>query len=138
MILKFNFLTPGRGDEEEEDDVRLYSKQDYRDKQSGKAVAGQEPDRLRAAAILRCVGGCDNVETIGNCQTRLRLVVKDPTQIQDDKALKQAGALGVMRSGKNLQVVVGLSAPMVREYFEQEYNKGPQAAPDATIPATAA
>ncbi|MNF12638.1 hypothetical protein D3C80_2142030 [compost metagenome] len=43
--------------------------------------------------------------------------------MQDDKALKQAGALGVMRTGKNLQVVVGLSAPLVREYFEQEVNQ---------------
>lgn len=123
LILKFNFLTPGRGDDEEEDDVRLYSKQDYRDKQAGKAVAGQEPDRLRAAAILRGVGGCTNIDTIGNCQTRLRLVVNDQALVQDDKALKQAGALGVMRTGKNLQVVVGLSAPLVREYFEQEVNK---------------
>jgi len=124
MILRFNFLTPGRGEDDKEE-VRLYTKQDYRNKQSGAPVAGQEPDRLKAAAILQCVGGYTNVETIGNCQTRLRLVVKDAALVLDDMALKQAGALGVMRAGKNLQVVVGLSAPMVREYFEQEFNKGP-------------
>ncbi|HAT1609078.1 TPA: PTS transporter subunit EIIC [Raoultella planticola] len=127
MILRFNFLTPGRGEDEKED-VRLYTKQDYRNKQAGAPVAGQEPDRLKAAAILQCVGGSINVETIGNCQTRLRLVVKDPARVADDKALRQVGALGVMRAGKNLQVVVGLSAPMVREYFEQEFNKGPGSA----------
>ncbi|HAT1620825.1 TPA: PTS transporter subunit EIIC [Raoultella planticola] len=127
MILRFNFLTPGRGEDEKED-VRLYTKQDYRNKQAGAPVAGQEPDRLKAAAILQCVGGYINVETIGNCQTRLRLVVKDPARVADDKALRQVGALGVMRAGKNLQVVVGLSAPMVREYFEQEFNKGPGSA----------
>lgn len=29
----------------------------------------------------------------------------------------------MMRTDKNLQVVVGLSAPLVRKYFEQEVNK---------------
>ena len=83
------------------------------------------------------MGGCENVDTIVNCQTRLRLVVKDQDLVQDDKALKQAGALSVMHSGKNLQVVVGLSAPMVREYFEQEYNNGPAIQPDTTSPVAA-
>ena len=86
---------------------------------------------------MRCVGGCDNVDTIGNCQTRLRLVVKDPALVQDDKDLKQAGALGVMHSGENLKVIVCLSAPMVREYFEQEYNKSPAIQQDTLSPVAA-
>lgn len=115
MILKFNIMTPGRNEDSE--DVRLYSKQDYRDK---KAQKGTQPDREKAIAILRCVGGSDNIDTISNCQTRLRLVVIDPACVMDDRALKNAGALGVIRNGKNIQVVIGLSVIVVREFFEQE------------------
>lgn len=81
MILKFNIMTPGRNEDSE--DVRLYSKQDYRDK---KAQKGTQPDREKAIAILRCVGGSDNIDTISNCQTRLRLVVIDPACVMDDRA----------------------------------------------------
>lgn len=114
LILRFNILTPGRGKASEE--VRLYSKQDYRNKRA----TNVHPDKEKAIAILHCVGGSDNIDTISNCQTRLRLVVREPSLVADDTALKQAGALGVIRKGENLQIVIGLSVTVVREYFEQE------------------
>lgn len=114
LILRFNILTPGHGKASEE--VRLYSKQDYRNKRA----TNVHPDKEKAIAILHCVGGSDNIDTISNCQTRLRLVVREPSLVADDTALKQAGALGVIRKGENLQIVIGLSVTVVREYFEQE------------------
>jgi PTS system arbutin-like IIC component len=128
VILKYNILTPGRN--EEEDEVRLYSKQDYRDKKA----AGKQPDREKAIAILQCVGGAENVETISNCQTRLRLVIHDPSCVMDDNALKAAGALGTIRNGRNLQIVIGLSVTVVREFFEAEVIRAREAGRDSPAP----
>ena len=83
-------------------------------------MAGLQPDREKAIAILSCVGGADNVDVISNCQTRLHLVVNNPARVKDDDTLKAAGALGTIRSGNNLQVVIGLSVTVVREFFEAE------------------
>lgn len=128
VILKYNILTPGRN--EDEDEVRLYSKQDYRDKKA----AGKQPDREKAIAILQCVGGAENVETISNCQTRLRLVIHDPSCVMDDNALKAAGALGTIRNGRNLQIVIGLSVTVVREFFEAEVIRAREAGRDSPAP----
>jgi PTS system arbutin-like IIC component len=128
VILKYNILTPGRN--EDENEVRLYSKQDYRDKKA----AGKQPDREKAIAILQCVGGAENVETISNCQTRLRLVIHDPSCVMDDNALKAAGALGTIRNGRNLQIVIGLSVTVVREFFEAEVIRAREAGRDSPAP----
>lgn len=128
VILKYNILTPGRN--EDEGEVRLYSKQDYRDKKA----AGKQPDREKAIAILQCVGGAENVETISNCQTRLRLVIHDPSCVMDDNALKAAGALGTIRNGRNLQIVIGLSVTVVREFFEAEVIRTREAGRDSPAP----
>lgn len=136
VILRFNILTPGRGKDDEE--VRLYSKQDYRNKQANTASAqARQPDHEKAIAILRCVGGSANIDTISNCQTRLRLVIFDPARVADDAALKQAGALGVIRNGTHLQIVVGLSVTVVREFFEQEVMAERSAGRGDSVPAHA-
>lgn len=128
VILRYNIMTPGRNPDEAE--VRLYSKQDYRDKKA----AGVQPDREKAIAILHCVGGADNVDVISNCQTRLRLVVNDPSRVLDDNALKAAGALGTIRSGNNLQIVIGLSVTVVKEFFEAEVIRERERGRDAPEP----
>lgn len=136
VILRYNIMTPGRGKDDEE--VRLYSKQDYRNKQAtAAATRAAQPDQEKAIAILRCVGGSANVDTISNCQTRLRLVINDPALVADDAALRQAGALGVIRKGTNLQIVIGLSVTVVREFFEQEVMAERAAGSGDTVPATA-
>lgn len=76
----------------------LYSKQDYRDKQAAAHAMSRvkSSDQEKAIAILRCVGGSDNVDTISNCQTRLRLVINDPGsgKFADDATLKQGRGAG--------------------------------------------
>jgi PTS system N-acetylglucosamine-specific IIB component len=63
----------------------------------------------KAEQILAGLGGADNVVDIEPCITRLRTEVKDGTLV-DEKALKAAGAHGVMQSGTVVQVVVGPEA----------------------------
>ena len=60
----------------------------------------------QAQDILAGLGGNENIDSIEPCITRLRVEVVDPT-LFDEKALKQAGAFGVVQVGQTVQVVVG-------------------------------
>ena len=60
----------------------------------------------QAQDILAGLGGNENIDSIEPCITRLRVEVVDPTLI-DEKALKQAGAFGVVQVGQTVKVVVG-------------------------------
>ncbi|HEX2314009.1 MAG TPA: PTS glucose/sucrose transporter subunit IIB [Thermomonospora sp.] len=63
----------------------------------------------KAEAIVAALGGAGNIVEIEPCATRLRTEVSDPGQV-NEAALKAAGAHGVMRSGRVVQVVVGPEA----------------------------
>lgn len=124
LILKFDFKTPGREDDDE--DIEFKSKQDYRDKQSGAgasaAVAdqtGKSKNEILAENILDLLGGRDNIKDVTNCATRLRTNVYDETLVADDAAFKKIGTMGISKNGKGMQVIVGLSVPHVRAKFEE-------------------
>ena len=110
LILKFNFKTPGREDDENE--VKLHSKKEYREKQA--AGNGMSELAVLAAEVLDGVGGKDT-----NCITRLRLNVKDETLVKSDTYFKGLGTNGVKVSGKNVQVIIGLIVQTVRDEFEK-------------------
>lgn len=71
----------------------------------------------KAEQILAGLGGADNIVEIEPCITRLRTEVNDPSKV-DEKALKSAGAHGVVSSGKVVQVVVGPEADTLAEDIE--------------------
>jgi len=71
----------------------------------------------QAEQIVAGLGGADNIEEIEPCITRLRTEVKDASLV-DEKALKAAGAHGVMRSGTVIQVVVGTQADTIASDIE--------------------
>ena len=56
---------------------------------------------------------------VTNCATRLRVNVKDETLVADDANFRAIGAHGIAKNGKNMQVIIGLSVPKVRDAFEQ-------------------
>ena len=89
LIVKFNIMTPGR-DIDKEADIKLYSKQDYKDKKRVK-VMKIKPLQIvivnKRLIYLEAVGGRDNIEKVNNCATRLRLTVKDPALVEDDVCL---------------------------------------------------
>ncbi len=104
-IRKFDIKTPGREDDdvEAEKNVQLAS-DDFT------AIAKQ---------ILAGCGGKENIASIDNCVTRLRLEVKDMTQV-DDKAIKAAGVAGVIKPGKtSVQVIVGTKVQFVADAFSE-------------------
>ncbi|MCP2166665.1 glucose PTS transporter subunit EIIB [Goodfellowiella coeruleoviolacea] len=71
----------------------------------------------RAEKILAAIGGADNVVEIEPCITRLRCELEDGSLV-DEAALKAAGAHGVMRAGKAVQIVVGPEADTIASDIE--------------------
>ena len=57
----------------------------------------------------------ENVESLDNCITRLRLEVKDGTLV-DEKKIKAAGVAGVMRPSQTaVQVIIGTKVQFVAD-----------------------
>jgi N-acetylglucosamine PTS system EIIB component len=68
----------------------------------------------RAEQILAGLGGAANIVDLEPCITRLRTEVKDAALV-DEKALRAAGAHGVITAGSVVQVVVGPEADTIAE-----------------------
>lgn len=68
----------------------------------------------KAQQIVAGLGGADNIEDIEACITRLRTEVNDGSLV-DEKALRAAGAMGVIAQGTIVQVVVGPEADTLAE-----------------------
>jgi PTS system N-acetylglucosamine-specific IIB component len=71
----------------------------------------------KAEQIVAGLGGAENIVDLEACITRLRTEVDDPDLV-DEAALKAAGAHGVMRSGRVVQVVVGPEADTLASDIE--------------------
>ncbi len=71
----------------------------------------------KAEQILAGLGGTDNIVDIEACITRLRTEVSDASKV-DEVALKSAGAMGVVKSGNVVQVVVGPEAENLADDIE--------------------
>ncbi|TQO87030.1 PTS glucose transporter subunit IIBC [Vibrio cholerae] len=95
-ILKFGLKTPGREDDD-----------------SDNQLSGAKESSELAKQYLKALGGHDNLSNIDACITRLRLSVNDMSVI-DEKTLKTLGAMGVVKLGtNNLQVILGPLAEIV-------------------------
>lgn len=117
MILKFNYITPGR--EEADEETKLYTRKDVeeakKDKESDKneKISGSETSML----ILEGLGGLDNIEDLDCCATRLRIRVTDSSKVSEDK-LKQSGAAGVISKGTGIQVIYGPRVTVIKSELE--------------------
>ena len=85
-ILKFDLPTLGRYEEEI-------------------LTENVEKDEI-ANKYIENLGGAENIIEIDNCATRLRLVLKDSSKINESE-LKKLGAKGIIRKGNAVQVIVG-------------------------------
>lgn len=63
-----------------------------------------------------------NIVTVENCFSRLRVDVIDSTLI-DEEALKGTGAAGVVKKGNNIQVVYGLSINKIRTIVDEALDR---------------
>ena len=90
-----------------------------KNKKDKKKKKGDQDFAKMAADILEALGGKDNIESIDNCITRLRLEVKDRSVVDDNK-IKKAGASGVVKPGKtSVQVVIGTKVQFVADEFKK-------------------
>ena len=104
-IVKFDLKTPGR----EDDDVEAEKK----------AVLSNSNFTEVASIILEGLGGKENVKSLDNCITRLRLEINDYTKV-DEKKIKSAGVAGVMRPSKTaVQVIVGTKVQFVADEMKK-------------------
>ena len=104
-ITKWDLKTPGR----EDDDVEAEKKA---------VLSGSNYSEV-AAVILEGLGGKENISSLDNCITRLRLEIKDYTQV-DEKKIKSAGVAGVMRPSKtSVQVVVGTKVQFIADEMKK-------------------
>jgi N-acetylglucosamine PTS system EIIB component len=71
----------------------------------------------KAERIIAGLGGADNIVEIEPCITRLRTEVNDGSLV-DEAALKAAGAHGVLRAGRVVQVIVGPEADTLASDIE--------------------
>ncbi len=104
-IVKFDLKTPGR----EDDDIEAEKK----------AVLSNSNFTEVASIILEGLGGKENVKSLDNCITRLRLEINDYTKV-DEKKIKSAGVAGVMRPSKTaVQVIVGTKVQFVADEMKK-------------------
>ncbi|KGQ69403.1 PTS glucose transporter subunit IIB [Chelonobacter oris] len=117
FIVKWNILVPGREQDFAAENAKLYTKDDYKNKNN---VNASQQDQ-RSQAILTAVGGAKNVLDIDNCATRLRLTLQDGSLI-DDAALKNTGASGVIKRGNAIQIIYGPTVSVIKSDFEEYVN----------------
>ena len=104
VIVKFNMKTPGREDDNIDETKVELANNDF----TG-----------IAKIVLEGVGGKENVASIDNCITRLRLEIKDYTLIDEHK-IKSAGVAGVIRPSKTaVQVIIGTKVQFVADEFKK-------------------
>lgn len=113
LILKKNYATPGR--EAQDAEVKLYTRADYNEKQSAKKEKSSVGDV--SAMILEGLGGKENIVSLDNCATRLRVSVKNP-DIVSEALLKQSGAAGVIKKGTGIQVIYGPQVSVIKSELE--------------------
>ena len=105
VITKFNLKTPGR----EDDDTSV--------EMEAKLSNNNFTDV--AETILRGLGGKENIVSVDNCVTRLRLEIKDNTLV-NEKVIKSVGVAGIIRPSKtSIQVIVGTQVQFVADEFKK-------------------
>ncbi|SKA00630.1 PTS system, N-acetylglucosamine-specific IIC component [Pilibacter termitis] len=113
MIRTFNLMTPGReeGDGEEMPDIDNNTTADNK-------------FQVLASRIYKGLGGIENVESIDNCTTRLRLIVKDSKNV-NETAIKSTGVPGMrVLDDKNVQVIVGTEVQFVADEMKKIQQSG--------------
>lgn len=105
FITKFDLKTPGREDEEVDGETANLS--------------AKERFAVMAKKIYEGLGGDENVVSIDNCITRLRVEVKDMNAVDQEK-IKETGVPGINVVGPHsIQVVVGTQVQFVADEIEK-------------------
>lgn len=100
MITKFNIMTPGRAEAAE---VKFADHDEIKARQKGETKKIAAGDDVLAENIVDGFGGADNILSVENCATRLRVKVKDAARVFDQSFWTDTlGAMGVVKNGDQL------------------------------------
>lgn len=114
LITKLNLKTPGREDEKE---VKLYSKADYKEKKEKEA----KTENI-AVTIVEGLGGKENIVKIENCYTRLRVTLKSTNNINEEILNRTEPNKIIKIDNENLQVVYGIKVRSIRNKIDDYLN----------------
>lgn len=108
LITKLNLRTIGR--EESTGETKLYSKADYQQKKEEQKtdVSDLSPE------IVIGLGRKENILSIDNCYTRLRLIVDNSDLVDEERLKDKTLAKGVIKNGQSVHVIYGLNVPTIK------------------------
>ena len=101
LIKKFNYATPGRNGNYENESV---------DGGSSETVDASQ----QVYNIIHLLGGKDNISDVDACMTRLRISVKDTDAVGNEADWKKAGAMGFVKKDTGVQAVYGPKADVLK------------------------
>ena len=109
LIKKFNLKTPGRETEETEGDKEP-------EKKSEKKIDVKNKEEI--LYIIEGLGGKENINTVDNCFTRLRVNVKDASLVKDEVINKTPNS-GIVKKENDIQIIYGLHVPDIKKAVEE-------------------
>ena len=117
LIKKFNFATPGRNGNYENDN-----------KGEGDSAAvsadGSLDPNSQIVKVINLLGGKENIMDVDACMTRLRVSVKDPAKVGKEPDWKNAGAMGLLVKDKGVQAVYGPKADILKSDIQDAIDSG--------------
>ncbi|MGO4987039.1 PTS transporter subunit IIBC [Gallicola sp. Sow4_E12] len=105
LIKKFNYATPGRNGNYDNDSEET---------PSGSATNADQ----QIIKIIHLLGGKENIKDVDACMTRLRVSVEDPGKVGSEEEWKRAGAMGLIVKDKGVQAVYGPKADVLKSDIE--------------------
>lgn len=125
MIRKFDYKTPGRGEEE----VKLYTRKDVEARKNQESGQGEADER--SAMICAGLGGKRNISDVDCCATRLRCTVYDAAKVSDS-VLKATGASGIVHKGNGVQIIYGPKVTVIKSDLEDYLETAPDEMEDVS------
>lgn len=117
MIQKFDYATPGRnGNYEQNDDAPAES--------AGSAGAGTSSASSQVINIINLLGGRANIVDVDACMTRLRVTVKDAEKVGTEEQWKSEGAMGLVMKGQGVQAIYGPKADVLKSDIQDVLDSG--------------
>lgn len=114
LILKLDLKTPGREDDGEEIDLSQMNAQTVAAAKKGAAAAASAEEALSVQPIIDGLGGPENIVSVINCFTRLRIDLKDMEKL-DEATINQYPNKGIVKGKGNVQIIIGMKVQDVCE-----------------------
>ena len=117
MIKKFNYATPGRNGNYEQNDEAPAG-------DGAAAGAATSSASSQVINIINLLGGRANIVDVDACMTRLRVTVKDAEKVGTEEQWKAEGAMGLVMKGQGVQAIYGPKADVLKSDIQDVLDSG--------------